>query len=186
MLRNSDTRYGSVAILFHWMVGALFLGQICLGIFMRRAAGPKLQFELYQWHKSFGFLILALAVLRLLWRLTQRGPADAEGLAAWERLASKAAQYLLYSALIALPLTGWAIASSSPLNIPSFVFNLVVIPHLPVAVSEAAELFWSNIHSILAYSAAAIALIHIAAALRHHFWLHDGVLARILSSRERS
>jgi cytochrome b561 len=183
MLRNTPARYGSVAILFHWLMALLFVGQVSGGILMRRFSDPRLQFELYQWHKSFGFLILGLALLRLLWRLVNRGPGDFESLAAWEKFASRAAQILLYIAIIAIPLTGWAIASSTPLNIPSLMFNLVLIPHLPLEVSEEAEIFWSNIHSTLAYTAAAIASIHILAALRHHFWLRDGVLKRMLSSR---
>jgi cytochrome b561 len=184
MLRNTPLRYGSVTILFHWVIALLFIGQVSGGVLMRRFSDPKLQFELYQWHKSFGFLILGLAVLRLLWRLANRGPKDVETLAPWEKFASRAAQILLYAALIAIPLAGWAIASSTPLNIPSLMFNLVLIPHLPLEVSEEAEIFWSNVHSTLAYTAAAIASIHILAALRHHFWLHDGVLKRMLSSRE--
>jgi cytochrome b561 len=183
MLRNTPARYGSVAILFHWVMALLFVGQVSGGVLMRRFSDPKLQFELYQWHKSFGFLILGLALLRLLWRFANRGPGDSESLARWDKLASRAAQILLYAAIIAIPLTGWAIASSTPLKIPSLMFNLVLIPHLPLDVSEEAEIFWSNIHSTLAYTAAAIASVHILAALRHHFWLRDGVLKRMLSSR---
>ena len=113
-------------------------------------------------------------------------PRDVASLALWERLASRAAHVMLYVLMFAVPLSGWAVASSSTLEIPSYAFNLIVIPMLPIEVSEAAEALWGWVHFALAYLSAAIALAHIAAALRHHFVLHDAVLARmlpILSSR---
>jgi cytochrome b561 len=180
LLRNDDVRYGSVAMLFHWLIGLLFIGQIGLGWYMLREPDPARQFDLFQWHKSFGFLILALALLRLVWMLSGKKPRDAESLAPWERLASRAAHVMLYVLMFAVPLSGWAIASTSTLQIPSYVFNLVVMPMLPMEVSEAAELLWGWAHFALAYLSAAIALAHIAAALRHHFILHDRVLTRML------
>ncbi|MGB8818248.1 MAG: cytochrome b [Rhizobiaceae bacterium] len=185
MLRNNDTKYGSVAIAFHWVIGLLFIGQIGLGWHMLREPDPARQFDLFQWHKSFGFLILALALLRLIWTLSGTRPDDAEGLAPWERLASRAAHAMLYVLMVAVPLSGWAIASASTLQIPSYVFNLFVMPMLPMAVSEAAELLWGWVHFALAYAAAAIALAHIAAALRHHFILHDSVLRRMMPALSR-
>ncbi len=179
MIRNSDVTYGSVAIFFHWSIAALFIGQIGLGWFMLEDTDPARQFWLFQWHKSFGFLILALAALRLIWTLANRRPVEPDSLTAFEKIGARAAHWLLYAALFVVPLTGWAIASTSPLQIPSYAFNLVVIPHLPMNVSEAGERFWADVHAVLAYGAAIVAGLHILAALRHHFWLRDGILLRI-------
>ena len=79
-----------------------------------------------------------------------------------------------------MPLAGWALASTSTLAIPSFVFNLLVMPHLPLEPSAPAEAFWRQAHGVLAYATLALALGHAGAALRHHFFLHDGVLRRML------
>jgi cytochrome b561 len=180
LLRNNETRYGGVSIFFHWVIGLIFIGQIGLGWLMLKDIDPALQFSLFQWHKSFGFLILGLSALRLLWTLANKRPQAIAGMKAWERLAASGAHVLLYAALFAVPLAGWAIASVSPLQIPSFMFNLVVIPHLPMEVSEEAETLWANVHAFLAYSAALVAAAHIGAALRHHFFLRDRVLMRML------
>ena len=94
---------------------------------------------------------------------------------------------MLYVLMLAVPLSGWAVASTSTLQIPSYVFNMIVVPMLPMEVSEAAESLWGWVHFVLAYLSASIALAHIAAALRHHFILHDTVLTRMLptlSSRD--
>lgn len=179
-MRQTAKPYDALAMGLHWVIAALFLGQVWLGFAMERVKSMALQFELIQWHKSFGFLILALAVLRLLWRAV-KGPAPAApGLSPVERWAARFVQGALMALTVAAPLAGWALASTSTLRIPSFAFNLVVVPHLPLAPSEQAEAFWREVHGLLAYAALALALGHIAAALRHGLVLRDGVLARML------
>ena len=181
MLRNSRESFGLVSILFHWVIGLIFLGQIALGYLMVRVSDFTLQFSLYQWHKSFGFLVLGLSALRLLWKLANPRPRDPEHMNSLERVAAHAAHVILYLSLFIVPLTGWAVASSSPLQIPTFMFNLVVIPQLPITISDAAEAFWAASHAWLAYLSAVVAAGHILAALHHHFWKRDTILMRMLS-----
>jgi cytochrome b561 len=181
MLRNSKESFGLISILFHWIIGLIFIGQIALGYLMVRVSDFTLQFNLYQWHKSFGFLILGLSVLRLLWKSANLRPRDPATLSPLERVAAHGAHVILYLSLFVVPLTGWAIASSSPLRIPTFMFDLVVIPSLPLAISDSAEAFWSASHAWLAYLSAAVAMLHILAALHHHFWKRDTILLRMLA-----
>jgi cytochrome b561 len=172
--------YGPVSISFHWAIAALFLGQILLGFSMERVKSMALQFELIQWHKSFGFLILALAVLRLCWRIVAGAPAADASLGRIERMAAATVQGALLALTLIVPLAGWALASTSTLGIPSFVFDLVLIPPLPLTPSAEAEAFWREAHELLAYSALLLAAGHAAAALRHHFLLRDNVLGRMV------
>ena len=180
MSRGMASSYGSVAIGLHWAIAALFFGQVALGFTMERVKSMALQFELIQWHKSFGFLILALAGIRLSWRVATGSMPAAPGLSPVERLAARLVQGALLALTVAVPLAGWALASTSTLGIPSFVFDLVVVPHLPLRPSAEAEAFWRQAHGLLAYAALGLALGHAGAALRHHFILGDGVLARML------
>lgn len=182
MLRNDAESYGVVTIVFHWIIAAIFLGQILLGYLMVRTGNFTLQFGLFQWHKSLGFLILLLSGLRLLWRLANPRPRPPDGMSRMERAAAHVAHGLLYLALLVIPLTGWAVASSSPLQIPTYAFNLVVIPPLPLAISDQAEAFWTSSHAWLAYLSAIVATAHIVAALHHHFWKKDTVLLRMLGA----
>ncbi|RZS83996.1 cytochrome b561 [Phyllobacterium myrsinacearum] len=183
MLRNDAESYGVVTILFHWIIAVIFLGEILLGYLMVRTGNYALQFSLFQWHKSFGFLILLLSGLRLLWRMVNPRPHPSDGISRIERAAAHAAHGFLYLALFVIPLTGWAVASSSPLQIPTYAFNLVVIPPLPLAISDQAEAFWTMSHAWLAYLSAIVATAHILAALHHHFWKKDAVLLRMLGAR---
>lgn len=181
--RNTRETYGLVAVAFHWTIAVLFLGQIGLGYLTQATAeNPRLQFDLYQWHKSFGFLILAIALLRVVWTLSGRKPEPPPGTPRWEALAARAAHALLLAATILVPLTGWAIASTSPLGIPSFAFNLVLVPNLPLPRSAATEILWSRSHALLAYGAGLLALAHAGAAIHHQFVRADGTLARMLGA----
>ncbi|NVD41145.1 cytochrome b [Ensifer sp. HO-A22] len=184
MLRNSRSTFGWVTIVLHWMIAALILGLIALGFAMRRLSlDPALQFSLYQWHKSFGFTVLALAAFRAAWHVFDRKPEATAGLSPLERHASSTTHVVLIVLTLAVPLAGWAVASTSTLNIPSFYFDWFVIPHLPMAKSEAAETFWTSAHAILAYAMLALVLIHAMAALYHHVVRRDDVLARMLAKR---
>lgn len=181
MWRNDRHSYGVVSILFHWVIAALFLCQLPLGYLTQATPDhPALQFELYQWHKSVGFLILALAIPRLIWAVAAGRPAPPADLTPSERGAARAAHIALYALTVIVPLAGWAVVSTSPLRIPSYVFNLFVMPNLPLAVSNASEALWSSVHAFLAYAAGFIAAVHILAALRHHFRFKDDVLIRML------
>jgi cytochrome b561 len=176
MLRNSSARYGWVSVGLHWSMAILFIGQIGLGYATQAVSDPALQFDLYQWHKSFGFLLLVLAIVRVGWRMSERQPEVAPG--KLQRSAS-AVHLILLAALVAIPLTGWAVASTSVLGIPSYVFNLIVVPSLPLARSDAAEAVWSTLHQLLAYGAGALVLVHAGAALWHQFIRRDGILRRM-------
>lgn len=186
MLRNTRGSYGVGTIAFHWTIALLFFGQIALGYLTQAMADrPRLQFDLYQWHKSFGFLVLALALLRVLWAFSGVRPDPPAGGQRWEEAAARLAHLLLLALTVAVPLTGWAIASTSPLQIPSFAFDLVVVPDLPLARSDAMEAFWSQTHALLAYGAGLLALAHAGAAIHHHFLRRDATLSRMLGYRRR-
>lgn len=181
MLRNTANEYGLVAIILHWVIATVFIGQLVLGLWMVRLDDQRLAFELIQWHKSFGFLLLGLVAFRIVWWAFNRHPPLPADMNPLEKIAAHVAHFLLYCLMILLPLTGWVLVSVSVLAIPTFAFYQFIIPHLPLAASEQAEAFWDSAHALLGYFAAALVLIHILAALRHHFWLRDTLLKRMLS-----
>jgi len=183
MLRNTRTSYGTVAIALHWTIALLFFAQIALGFLTQAVADrPRLQFDLYQWHKSFGFLILALALVRLTWSLSSVRPLPLPGVPRWETTTARTVHRLILALTIAVPMAGWMIASTSPLMIPSFIFDLVVVPDLPFTRSDAIEAFWSRTHALLAYGSGLLALAHAGAAIHHHLLRKDTTLARMLGA----
>lgn len=180
MLRNTENSWGLVSVLFHWVMAALFLGQFWLGWYMQGVKDMMAQYNLYQWHKSFGFTILGLLVLRALWALTSRRPRLPKSMPDAEKRLSQGAHIVLYLLLLIVPLTGWAVVSTSPLPIATWFFGLFVIPSLPLGISRHSEQIWSSFHGFLAYVAIFLAAVHILAALRHHFHHKDDVLLKML------
>ncbi len=181
MITNNTNRYGWAAIALHWLIALIFIGQFALGFIMVRIESQRTAFELIQLHKSFGFLLLGLVTLRIAWRLGNAAPALPRSVGALERRAAPLAHFALYAFQLALPLSGWALVSVSMLEIPSMPFNLFVMPNLPLAMSDAAESFWTEAHWYLAYAGIALVVLHALAALRHHFWLRDSVLVRMIT-----
>jgi cytochrome b561 len=180
-ITNTATRYGWAAILLHWLIAAIFIGQFALGFVMVRLTSQRTAFELIQLHKSFGFLLLGLVILRIAWRLGNAAPALPRSVGAFERRTAPLAHFALYAFQLALPLSGWALVSVSMLDIPSMPFNLFIMPNLPLAESDMAESFWTAMHWYLAYAGIGLVALHALAALRHHFWLKDAVLTRMIT-----
>lgn len=186
-------RYSTIAIALHWLIALLILGQIAGGYIMVElvSTGSSLQFSLFQWHKSFGITILLLSLVRLGWRLTHRPPPLPEDMSGWERLVARLTHIAFYVAMIALPLLGWAVVSSSPYaaSVPTMIFGLIPLPHLPFFAGSADPAsvndLLSGLHGWLAYGTLALVVLHVAAALKHHFVERDGVLARMLPAAAR-
>jgi cytochrome b561 len=177
------TRYTGVAIALHWLMALGVVALIVIGLSMTHLGlAPATKFKLYQLHKSIGVTILLAALLRLAWRLTHRPPALPD-MPPLERFAAQAAHVLLYLWLLALPLTGWAVVSASPFNLPTVLYGVLPWPHLPIFadLADKAPVYRSLklIHAALAWALIALIAGHAGAALRHHFILRDGVLARM-------
>ena len=172
-------RYDAVAIALHWAVAALILGLVAVGFTMTGLKpGSPLQFQLYQGHKSLGITVLALTLLRLGWRLAHRPPPLLETMSPGERRLARAGHAALYLLMLAMPLLGWAVVSTSPFNIPTVLFGVIPFPHLPLphGVNATAKL----LHLSGAWMMIVTVLGHGAAALRHHYLLGDDVLRRML------
>ncbi len=177
-------QFSSLTIMLHWLIALLILALIVLGFVMTRSfIDPALQFSLFQWHKSFGMLALLVSLIRFAHSLFGAHPTPVFGMSALERLAARAMHYLLLLLALAVPIAGWMIASVSTLEIPTFAFDLFVIPHLPVAKSDAGEAWWTTAHTVLSYLVLALVALHASAALYHHYIRRDAVLIRMLGIR---
>ena len=183
MLRNDADSWGAPAKLFHWVMAALILAQIALGLMAASWRVSPVKLELFFWHKSTGMLILALVALRLLWRLANPAPMLPPGMAAWERAAARLSHLLLYALMIALPVTGWIVNSAS--NVPFRIFWLIPLPAI-VAPDEPTADLAALVHGGLAALLALALVAHVGAALRHHFVKRNTVLIRMLPGTWRT
>lgn len=184
-MRITTQRYTTVAIILHWLIALAIITMLGIGLTMMH--GPitmATKFRLFQLHKSIGITILGLVILRVLWRLTHKPPPLPDSIPPLERTAAEGTHYLLYLYMIGLPLTGWALVSASPINLPTVLYGVLPWPHmsflatLPNKAAVSKVLDW--IHTCGAWTLIAVFGIHALAALRHHFLIHDDVLWRML------
>lgn len=178
-LRNTAERWGAVAKSFHWVIVLLLILQFFLANKAMNLPLGMAQLATYARHKSVGITILGLAVLRLLWRLSNRSsPPLPSDLKPYERGLAHLTHYGLYLLLFAMPLSGWAMSSAK--NYPVSWFSIG--GSLPNLVAPNEQLFETlrATHGILAKALVAIALLHVAGALQHHLIRKDNVLRRML------
>ncbi len=176
-MQASNERYGNTAIAFHWLLALMITASFALGLYMADLPSSPWRLKLYNWHKWAGVTILALSAARLLWRLKHPAPALPETMPAWQRRASHISHWALYAAFFAVPLTGWAYSSAA--GYPIVWFGILPLPDFVPkdrALAESIKPF----HGIAAKALAAVVLVHIAAALKHHFVDRDTVLARMI------
>lgn len=183
-LKSDAGSWGSLARFFHWAVVLLILFEGTLGLAMgnlRKGPGAFVWFDL---HKSIGITILALAVLRLLWRAFDPHPKPVPTMPAWQDLAARAGHALLYGLLFLVPLSGWWFDSLEGLR-PMTWFGLFEVPHL-VAPDAGMKHLAHEVHEYLFWALIIVAAGHALAALVHHFHDKDATLTRMLPARARA
>ncbi len=167
----------------HWLAAALILALIGLGIVMVHAPlDAAAKFDLYQLHKSLGFLALALTAAHLAARFAVEAPAKRG--ARWERLLAAATQALLYALGFVAILAGWLLVSASPLPIPTRFFGLFVVPDIAAPDAATFELAAFS-HKWAGWLLAGLAALHVAGAFKHLVLDRDDVLARMLRATPR-
>jgi cytochrome b561 len=180
-------RYSAVAISLHWLIALGIIVNIALGLYfadLPRSDPDK--FFLTQTHKSIGLTILVLSLIRVAWRLMNPVPPLPASMSPVTRFAAHATHFLLYVLIIAIPLSGWLLVSSSPLGLPTMYFGWFAWPQLPYFsdLPRVAKKMWSHefgtVHVYLAWSAIVLVTLHIVAALYHQFIRRDIVLGRML------
>jgi cytochrome b561 len=172
-------RYSATAIALHWLLAAAIFGSLAMGAYMTDLPMSPQRLKLFNWHKWAGVTILLLSAARLLWRLTHRPPADPP-MPAWQHRAAQATHRLLYVLFFAVPLAGWAYSSAA--GFPVVLYGVLPLPDF-VPVSKPLAEVLKEAHGWLAFGLASLVALHIAAALKHHFVDHDGLLRRMWPGR---
>ena len=179
---SEKTGYTRVAIALHWAIAALLVFEVALGLNMGDARGTA-KFTVFQLHKSVGITILLLVLLRIVWRFHRRPPPlTATG---WERTLAKIVHGAFYLLLLALPISGWIVVSTSKLVVPTLLYGTIPWPHVPglSTLAASAKQAWNHaaefIHINLVNLLYGLVALHIAGALKHHFIDRDGDMARM-------
>ena len=175
-LRSSNRQWGSVAKFFHWTIALAILGNGTFGLLMDLASSPMQKINWLAIHKSIGLTVLALALLRILWRWGDRRPVE-ESAPRWQQWSARAVHGVLYVMIVVMPLSGWWFNSISGKPLQWFkLFNL------PALVAKNLDLkdFAHGVHEYLFWFLMLVLVAHVGAALKHHVFDKDNVLRRML------
>lgn len=176
-IRNTVKRWGAVSQLLHWVTVGLIITQFVLANIAEGLPNNMQKLGVLANHKSIGMTILMLAVLRLLWRQSGPRPTLPGTLKAWEQILARLSHLALYGLLFAVPIAGWIMSSAR--NFPVSWFGKFQFPDL-VAPSDEVFRTARDAHELLAFSLGLVAILHLLAALKHHFFYKDDVLKRML------
>jgi cytochrome b561 len=179
--RTGLQRYSGVAIALHWLVALLIFGSFVVGMYMVQLQLSPWKLKVYSWHKWTGVTILILVAVRLAWRLTHRPPALPEATPVWQRHAAAVAHAMLYLLMLAVPISGWVMSSAG--GFPVVYFGVLQLPDLVEKDKEFFELM-KSVHYALNKALLALVVLHIAAAVKHHYVDRDDALARMVPHLE--
>jgi cytochrome b561 len=178
--RRGTTGYTGTAKVLHWLILLLLIVQFTTAWTMPHIGRNTPVGTLIGLHFSFGVLILGVAVVRLLWRVTHAEPAPEPGMPQWQVAGAMLIHWLLYILLLAIPVLGWINASWR--GMPVALFGLP-LPQL-IATRAPGWQWTGDVHSLLAnYVMLTLVGLHVAAALYHALIVRDGVLQRMLPGR---
>jgi cytochrome b561 len=170
------TRYSRVAIILHWLMALMIIGNLAGGFLhdlVPREGGQRA--FVMGLHASFGLTIIALTMVRLGWRLANPPPALPAYFTSGERLLAKAAHWAFYAAMLALPMSGWLMAERNAR--PLLYFFAVDVPKAGIG-KPLAETF-NEVHEILGWTMLALLALHIIGIVKHRLMDRDNLMPRM-------
>lgn len=181
-LKNSATGYGVISRFLHWSIFLLFICQYIGANIMTNLARDKLLFGLaqgdyYNWHKSLGLILFALAILRLVWRKATPLPDWAPTLSEAERAISHRNETLLYWCMFLLPISGYLFVMAGDFGIK--LFGIYHLPN-PIGKQESLATLALVVHILTSYAAVVFIAWHVGLGLKHHLFDRDRFLNRML------
>ena len=133
----------------------------------------------YYFHSSIGYDLLLLLMFRLCWRAMNPVPLMPSSMVRWERIAAMSSHILLYVLLFAVSVTGWLLAGTLTRPLSATLLGFIPVPALNNAADRAFHDLMEDSHQILSYVLLALVVVHVAAALRHHFIKKNDILRRM-------
>lgn len=176
---TTTSEYTVTARFLHWLVAGLIVVQVILAKLAENTDSQVRELALLANHKSVGITILALATVRIVWRLLHRPPPLPAQMPRWQVTASHISHWSLYLLLFLVPVTGWLMSSASAYSVSWF--NLFQLPDF-VAPNPDLKDILEETHELLAKILIVIASLHVLAALKHAIVDKDGVFSRMATA----
>jgi len=174
-LEVDTARYSRVAVWLHWIIAALVIVNLLLGLYHEDFAKPVRAWMMF-FHKSTGLTVLTLTLARLAWRIGHRPPPFDAVMKRWEVRLASFLHWVFYLMLVLIPITGWLLSSTG--GKPTSFFGLFNLAALPVRGDGAHDLF-KELHEIFGKAMIGLIVLHVAGALKQHFEGHRHLIGRM-------
>jgi len=175
---TAASAYGVIAIVLHWLLAALIAAAFLIGLSMVDLPFSPQRFRFFNWHKWLGIAVLLLSAARLLWRAGGHPPPPIPaGMPPWQVMAFRVTHLAFYGLFFVVPLTGWAYTSA--VGVPVVFLGWLPLPDFVPRDKALGDELLKPAHEIVSYLLAAIVVLHVAAALKHHYFARDGLLLRM-------
>lgn len=184
LLAERLVRYSTIAILLHWLIAALIVSNIVIGVRMRDMEDAAAKLASIQLHESIGISVLILSLVRIAWRMAHPASLPA-AMKPWEKRLARTVHVALYVIMLTLPLTGWLVATTRMTLPPIRLFDAVPWPWLPtlrdLAPADVKQVNGISLegHILLGRLTLALVLLHVGGALKHMI-RRDGIVWRML------
>jgi len=169
-------RYSLPAIVLHWAMAVLLVGQVAVGLYMVEL--PKRTPEVayyYGLHKSFGLVALMLIALRLWWRVRTK-PRVAPHISALQERAASMVHRLLYACMVMIPLSGFIGSNFGKYPVKFFGYALPQVGWENPAV----QAFFRYTHAAFVWLLCVLVAVHLLAVVLHLAKSGAGTLRRML------
>lgn len=175
-LRNTTNEFGTLARILHWLVAAGIVALVTLGLQQAGLERGPEKTEIRFIHASIALSVFFLMTVRIFWRFMNEVPAHPVGTPAWQRLTAAIVHWGLYAAIFVQLFSGGMTVATGGRPLP--FFGLFSIP-LPVAEDSDNHHFWEEIHEFAWRIVVLLVIVHVVAALYHHFVAKNDVLRRM-------
>jgi cytochrome b561 len=171
-------RYSGFNQALHWITVVCMFTLLPLAWVMTNAKpGTPFDEALFNWHKTFGAIVLVVTLIRVIWRLVDGPPPYPPMVAAFDRVLAHIVYWLFFAVLIWMPVTGY-LSSIYGAHPPAF-FNVIPSPQLVAPDKSLAGLFRS-LHLGGQWAVYVLIALHLSAVAFHLIWGRTGVLGRML------
>ncbi len=185
MKLDTPNQLSRATLALHWVVGLTMIGLLALGVYMVELETRSLYF----WHKSFGFVIFFVIVMRVVWRLKNGWPTPVGEYRHIQHLVAKSVHWALLLGSIFMPISGFLMSSLGGHGVEVFGLEIVTRnpdpenPRKVLPYNEAFGILFHSIHHWLGYFVIATLALHISGALKHHLVDKDSTLKRMLGAK---
>ena len=169
----TDYRVGQKVL--HWLAGILLI----LDLIIAQKFGGVMEewdrLESRSDHATLGIIAAIILIWRIIYRLRYGAPGYPSTMPPWQVTAARGGHLLLYLFMSALVITG--VASAMNATAPIAVFGSLDLTL--GSDTDAAFRFIRQFHEFCTQAMIALIVLHVTAALYHHFVAKDDLLVRM-------